>query len=72
MAIGLHNQRGAHWRDVDGRQERDLAAQYRGWARQTAVEWPFTSRLLEQVAKSYDHDAESHDTDATLRRRLPY
>jgi hypothetical protein len=72
MAIGLYNQRGGHFRDVDGRQERDLAAQYRGWAKQTAVEWPFTSRLLEQIAKSYDHDAIWHDTDATLRKRLPY
>jgi addiction module HigA family antidote len=72
MAIGLYNQRGAHWRDVDGRQERDLATQYRSWAKQTAVEWPFTSRLLEQIAKSYDYDAEWHDTNATLRKRLPY
>jgi hypothetical protein len=72
MAVGRYNQRGAHFRDVDGRQERDLAAQYRGWAKQTAVEWPFTSRLLEQIAKSYDHDAVRHDTDATLRKRLPY
>ena len=72
MAIGLYNQRGAHFRDVDGRQERDFVAQYRGWAKQTAVEWPFTSRLLGQIAKSYNHDAEWHDTDATLRKRLPY
>jgi addiction module HigA family antidote len=71
MAIGLYNQRGAHWRDIDGRQERDLAAQYRGWSKQTAVEWPFTSRLLEQIAKSYDYDAEWHDTNAILRKRLP-
>jgi hypothetical protein len=46
MAIGLYNQRGAHWRDVDGRQERDLAAQYRGRAKQTAVEWPFCIAAL--------------------------
>lgn len=72
MAIGLYNQRGAHWRDVGGRQERELATKYRGWSVQTAVEWPFTARLLERIAKSYDHDAEWHDTDATLRKRLPY
>ncbi len=72
MAVGLFNQRGAHWRDVGGRQERDLAAKYRGWATQTAVEWPFTSRLLERIAKNYERDAEWHDTDATLRKRLSY
>jgi addiction module HigA family antidote len=72
MAVGLYNQRGAHWRDVDGRQERDLAAMYRGWSKQAAVEWPFASRLLERIAHSYDRDAEWHDTDANLRKRLPY
>jgi addiction module HigA family antidote len=71
MAVGLYNQRGAHWRDVGGRQERDLAAKYRGWSRQTAIEWLFTSRLLERIAKTYDWEAEQHDTDATLRKRLP-
>jgi addiction module HigA family antidote len=72
MAVGLYNQRGAHWRDVGGKQERDLAAMYRGWSKQTAVEWPFTSRLLERIAHSYDRDAEWHDTNANLRKRLPY
>ena len=62
----------APWRDVGGKQERDLAAQYRGWSRQEAIEWPFTSRLLERIAQSYDSDAEWHDTDADLRKRLPY
>lgn len=72
MAVGLYNQRGAHWRDVGGKQERGLATLYRGWSKQTAVEWPFTSRLLERIAETYDKDAELHDMDANLRKRLPY
>lgn len=72
MAVGLYNQRGVHWRDVGGRQEHDLAAMHRGWSRQTAVEWPFTARLLERIAQSYDREAKWHDTDANLRKRLPY
>lgn len=72
MSVGLYNQRGVHGRDVGGRQERDLAAKYRGWSAQIAVEWPFTSRLLERIAKNYGREAEWHDTDATLRKRLPY
>jgi hypothetical protein len=72
MAVGLYNQRGAHWRDVGGKQERELAAMYRGWSKQTALEWPFTSRLLERIAQSYDRDAEWHDTNANLLKRLPY
>jgi addiction module HigA family antidote len=70
MAVGLYNQRGAHWRDVGGKQERDLAAMYRGWSKQIAIEFPFTSRLLEQIAERYDRDAQWHDNDDDLRRRL--
>ena len=72
MAVGLYNQRGVHWRDVGGKQERELAEMYRSWSKQTAVEWPFTSRLLEQIAQGYDRDAAWHDTDADLQRRLSY
>ncbi len=72
MAVGLYNQRGAHWRGEGGAEERELAAKYRGWSKQVAFESPFTSRLLERIARSYDHDAEWHDTDANLRKRLPY
>jgi addiction module HigA family antidote len=72
MAVGLYNQRGVHRRDVGGKQERELAATYRGGSKQTAFEWPFTSRLLERIAQSYDRDAEWHDTAANLRKRLPY
>jgi hypothetical protein len=71
IGVGLYNQRGAHWRDVGGKQERELAAIYRGWSKQTAVEWPFTSRLLERIAQTYDKDAEWHDTQEDLRKRLP-
>jgi hypothetical protein len=72
MAIGLYNQRGAHFRTPGGDAERELSAKYRGWSKQVALERPFTSRLLEQIARTYDHDAEWHDTDANLRKRLPY
>jgi hypothetical protein len=40
MAVGLYNQRGAHWRDVGGKQERELAATYRRWSKQAAVDLP--------------------------------
>jgi hypothetical protein len=70
MGIGLYNQRGAHTRDIGGKQERDLAAKYRGWSKRTAISWPFTSRLLENIALGYDRDAQWHDTDADVRRRL--
>jgi hypothetical protein len=59
------------WRDIGGKQERELSAMYRAWAKQTAVEWPFTSRLLERISQTYDRDAAVwHDTNWNLRKRL--
>lgn len=72
MVMGAINSRGAVWRGEGGNQERELAAKYRLWARQVAVEYPFTSRLLEKVATHYDFDAKWHDTDADVRRRVGY
>jgi addiction module HigA family antidote len=72
MSVGLYNQRGAHWRGEGGAQERELSAKYRGWSQRVAFESPFTSSLLERIARTYDYDAERHDTDANLRKRLPY
>jgi addiction module HigA family antidote len=70
MAIGLYNQRGFHWRDVGGKQERELAIKYDTWSRRTAVEWPYTSRLLRDISKTYSRDAQWHDTEADLRQRV--
>jgi len=72
MVVGVYNARGAHFRSPGGDQERDLASKYRGWSRQTAFQYPFVSRFLEQVAQTYDRDAEWHDTDANIRNRLTY
>jgi len=71
MLIGIHNARGPTWRGVGGQQERDIAAKYRGWSKELALEFPFTSRVLEEIAKSFDQDAQWHDSRESLRRRLP-
>ena len=70
MEIGLHNNRGATWRGPGGGQERNLASKYRAFSRQLQVDYPITSRMLEQVAQSYDGQAEWHDTDEAVRKRL--
>lgn len=57
MAIGVHNARGAHWRGEGGSQERELCAKYRGWSKELAFDSPFTARLLEQIARSYEREA---------------
>jgi hypothetical protein len=70
MRIGLSNSRGAVWRGEGGGQERTLAEKYRGYARQLGAKYPVTARMLEGIAESYDGQAEWHDTDEAVRKRL--
>ena len=70
MVIGLHNNRGAVWRGPGGTQERVLAEKYRGFAQRLQASHPVTARLLEYIGESYDGQAEWHDTDEAVRKRL--
>jgi addiction module HigA family antidote len=72
MYIGRHNARGAGFRGPGGNDERALAAQYRGWARAVAFQYPFTSKFLEEMARSYDDEAVWHDMESNVRKRLSY
>jgi addiction module HigA family antidote len=72
MVIGIINSRGAVWRGEGGSQERELAAKYRKWSKQVAMEYPATARLLEDIAMHYDYDAKWHDTRADVDRRVGY
>ena len=72
--IGIYNGRGATWRAADGRgdQERELAAQYRSWAKRRSAEYPFVGKVLEDIAKSYDQEAQWHDENAEVENRIDY
>lgn len=70
--IGVHNGRGAVFRGEGGEQERELAAQYRGWSQQLAFEYPYVASVLEDIAASYDREAEWHDSEAKVSKRLRY
>jgi hypothetical protein len=70
MSLGLYNSRGLVWRGEGGGQERELAETYRAWSRQLGSQYPFTSRMLNDIAKMYDHDAEWHDMNSKVRKRL--
>lgn len=70
MRTGRYNARGATWRGEGGGQEQTLAENYRTWSKQLANRYPFTSRMLNDIAKMYDREAEMHDTDSKVRRRL--
>jgi addiction module HigA family antidote len=68
--IGVRNSRGAHWRGEGGSQERDLAAKFRRGAQRLRFDYPYTGRVLEDIAASYDHEAGWHDSEANVRKRL--
>jgi len=68
--IGVINARGAHWRAAGGSQERELAAEYRSWAQQLAFDYPYVSSVVESIAASYDREAEWHDSEENVRKRV--
>ena len=66
FTTGRFNQRGFTSRGVydGGEQERVLAGSYRKDAAKVAAQWPFTAKLLRQLAQTYDADAWEEDTRA--------
>lgn len=72
MSVGVYNSRGPTWRGEGGEQERELAEKYRNWSRQLAFEYPYVSKLVEQIARSYDYDAKRWDTEESIRKRIGY
>lgn len=72
MITGLYNSRGTVWRGEGGQQERELAAMYRNWSSQLAMQYPFTARMLDGVASNYDRDAEQWDAHSQIRHRLEH
>ena len=71
FVIGKQNARGAFIRSGEGgEQERELSAQYRRWAQQRRFDYPFASRVINDIADAYDDYAEHEDTRASLDKRL--
>jgi excisionase family DNA binding protein len=68
IALGRINSRGVTTRGPydGGAQERALADQYRAWSQQINVRWRRTSRILRDLAESYDHDARREDVEAEI------
>lgn len=68
---GLYNSRGVTYRGEGGDQERGLAEKYRAWANALRYSHPFVaSKLLMDMVKTYEHEADHEDTAAGIRRRL--
>ena len=71
FCIGKGNRRDVTWRGVfeGGAQERTLAAQYKHDASQIAGRWPFTARILRELAEQYEREGQHEDDDAHWRDR---
>lgn len=70
MSIGRYNIRGLVSRGAGGEKERAIAETYISWSKQLLSKYPFTAQLLDEMARMYEHDADRHDTDAKVRKRL--
>lgn len=57
---GIINKRGVTW-GTGGRDERELALQYRKYAKSTQINWPRTAALLERIADDYDRQARNDE-----------
>jgi hypothetical protein len=66
LAMRLYNLRGVTIRDPHdgGKQERELAEQYRAFAAGFSDTWPQTAAVLRQLAERYDTDAREEDNRA--------
>ena len=70
MVMGKRNARGFVTRGRGGDQERDIAKNYRDASAGVAILYPFTARLLTELAQSYDHEATWQDDRTLIETRL--
>ncbi|MFZ1489494.1 MAG: hypothetical protein WAS51_06105 [Ilumatobacteraceae bacterium] len=71
LEIRLFNNRGVTTRSLDegGRQEWDLAEDYRSRSQQLVARWPRTAAVYRRLSESYEADARTEDAKAERRRR---
>lgn len=70
VTIGLYNQRGVHFRDRGGNQERELAQKYEGWAAALEFTHPQTARVLRRMVETYLREAADQDAREEVNDRL--
>ena len=63
IEIGVYNKRGVVSKSVyeGGEKEREIAEQYRVYAKQVRARWPRTAAVLRRIAEHYDQDARRED-----------
>lgn len=70
LRTGRYNARGAVAREPGGDQERELVARYRGWSQRIANRHPFAARILDDMAATYEGEAEWHDRREAVEQRV--
>ena len=55
-----------------GAKEDELAAKYRGWAKQRTFDFPYVSNVLNEIAKEYDQQSILEKENAKVRSRLEF
>jgi addiction module HigA family antidote len=66
----VFNARGAHWRGPNGDQERELADKYARYAAAVEFTHPRVAGILREIERGYLSEAQWHDTDGRIRKRL--
>ena len=74
FAIGILNGRGVVTRAIGegGAQERELAAQYRTWAKKRSPKFPFIAGILDSIAAEYERQGQRENEQAQVGQRLEY
>lgn len=71
VTMELYNSRGVHFRGEGGSQEWELANKYRKWAQALEFSYPWlANNILMSLVRTYEHEAQSNDMEAGIRRRL--
>lgn len=72
IVTGVYNSRGVFMKaqTEGGRQERELAERYQGYANQVSDRWPRTAAMLRRIARRYTSDARREDINAELTEDL--
>ncbi|WP_299004200.1 helix-turn-helix domain-containing protein [uncultured Shewanella sp.] len=67
-----YNKRGATWRPSpnNGDQEREIAKGYRKDSQAILMDFPFVSSVLQDIADGYENEAENHDQQGRLERKI--
>lgn len=59
-------------RPENGNQERAIAQTFFEDANNLSIEYPFTATVLRNIGKSYESEAEMHDREGRLERKIPH